>query len=767
MIRSIKLLRNVGVFNSDNTVASHNFKRIVLIYGENGSGKTTLTEILRSLETGDKSAILERRRFGSEYEPQVVLECDGESSTTRFQNGSWNKKLPHIRVFDEAFMDKNVYSGLAVEPQHRRNLHDFVLGEQGVSLSRRKQDLVQLVEMSSQKQREVRDAIPEEKLHGVSVDDFCDLPNMPDIEAKINNARNELDAAQHNSAICNTPLFKTLTLPSFDAETVSRTLSQDLPSLGKTAEASVLEHIESLGDGGESWINDGMRYVSGSAEETCPFCDQKTIGISLIKHYRAYFSEEYVRLKHNIKDVLSAIRYTHSDAAQREFEHVVEANRGLEPFWKQFCDMSLPEIDTSAIVDNWTSARDEIIRLLETKQAAPPEPVSLDSNMLKPYERRMRQIADTNRQLTAYNDTIKEIKEQVSAVSADTVERKLAVLQATEARHSQDIAPLCTAYLQAKADKESAETQRDQIAQKLKEYRDKAFPALQDEVNRYLSCFNTRFSVRDFQPTNIRAGSSCEYSVRVRDTSVSASIDRKSSNAPSIGNTLSTGDRNTLALALFFSSLAKEEHLKDTIVVIDDPVSSLDEYRSLTTIQELRDLAKIVEQMIILSHNKQFLGQAWKIMGSEECLSLKISHRDTGSVIDNWGINLELNAEQTSRQNLLKNYAKDKIGDPQEVAEAIRPYLEASLAMTCSSHYRASRPFMNFISMCRDKIHTPDEILDEATITAIQNIYDYAKQFHHGSSHIWENNGIDSEELRGYVYKVLSVMKPSVTNSRS
>ena len=767
MIKRINLLRNVGVFNSDDAVHSHDLKRIVIIYAENGSGKTTLTEILRSLETGDESAILTRRRFNSVHEPQVVIEYDGEPSTLRFQNKSWNKKLSNIRVFDDVFVDKNVYSGLAVDPQHRQNLHDFVLGEKGVTLSHQKQKMVQLIADNNQEQKEIRDSIPEEKLYGIPIDEFCNLPSMPDIEAKIDTAGKELDAAQHNDVICNTPLFENITLPSFDADAICKILSQGLTSLGRDAETKVINHIESLRSGGESWISEGMRYMSGDVKESCPFCGQKTIDVSLIKHYNTYFGDEYAHLKCNINDMLDDIRDAHSDATQRDFTRIVAANQGLEPTWKKFGDVSLPKIDAKTIVDDWISARDAVVQLLEAKQAAPLEIMHLDRSVLQVYELHISNIIDANNELTICNDTIQEIKKQAGAGNIDKIKHDLNVLLATEARHSKDIDPLCTAYLKAKTDKEEVEKKRNAITQKLNEYRDKVFPGIQDEINKYLLRFNARFSIGTFRPKNIGAGSSCEYDVCINNTLVPVNGGKKPSNAYHIGNTLSTGDRDTLALALFFSSLVKNENLQNAIVVVDDPVSSFDEFRSMATVHELRDLSKTVKQMIILSHNKQFLSQAWKMMDSKECVSLKISHHDTGSAIDKWDINLESNADQTDRHKLLKNYAKDKIGDPKKVAEATRLYLEASLEITCSSHYRAGRPFMEFINTCKNYLHTPDEIIDDVTITEIQNIHDYAKQPHHGSHQTWENNDINNEELQGYVRRALSITKPSATILRS
>lgn len=70
---------------------------------------------------------------------------------------------------------------------------------------------------------------------------------------------------------------------------------------------------------------------------------------------------------------------------------------------------------------------------------------------------------------------------------------------------------------------------------------------------------------------------------------------------PSFRTVLSAGDHNTLALAFFFATLDQDPNLANKIVVIDDPVSSLDEHRTLTTVQEIRNLVGRSVQIIILS----------------------------------------------------------------------------------------------------------------------------------------------------------------------
>jgi hypothetical protein len=126
MINSIQLLRNIGLFDSVNSAANIPLARLTLMHAENGRGKTTLAAILRSLATGDPIPIAERRRLAAQHPPHVVLECDGGPPPAMFRNNAWNRTLSNLAVFDDVFVDQNVYSGLAVEVGHRQNLHELI-----------------------------------------------------------------------------------------------------------------------------------------------------------------------------------------------------------------------------------------------------------------------------------------------------------------------------------------------------------------------------------------------------------------------------------------------------------------------------------------------------------------------------------------------------------------------------------------------------------------------------------------------------------------
>jgi wobble nucleotide-excising tRNase len=76
-------------------------------------------------------------------------------------------------------------------------------------------------------------------------------------------------------------------------------------------------------------------------------------------------------------------------------------------------------------------------------------------------------------------------------------------------------------------------------------------------------------------------------------------------------NCLSEGEKTALAFSYFLSKFENErdmeEKRKESVVVIDDPISSLDENRLYSTAHLIRDNFKTVRQLIVLSHNFLFL----------------------------------------------------------------------------------------------------------------------------------------------------------------
>ena len=158
MVEKISILKNIGQF--DNAVIGQpiELNKLSLIYAENGRGKTTLANILRSLSENNPTLVQERWRLKAINSPHIAIQAEGKSFT--FQNGAWVVHLPNIAIFDDNFVAQNVCSGIEVDSEHRQNLHELIIGAQGVSLSKALQDEVAKIEDHNRSIREKEAAIP-------------------------------------------------------------------------------------------------------------------------------------------------------------------------------------------------------------------------------------------------------------------------------------------------------------------------------------------------------------------------------------------------------------------------------------------------------------------------------------------------------------------------------------------------------------------------------------------------------------------------------
>ena len=768
MINRFKLLQNIGRFNSDAGGASHELSKLTLIYADNAQGKTTLTAILRSLASGDPRSITERHRLGSQHPPKAVLSWQDEPSDVRFQKGAWSHTFENLKVFDDHFVDENVYSGLDVAASHRQNLHELILGDRGVALNRTLQAHVSRVTEHNTAISAHSTAIPEQKRYGLSVEAFCALPNLHDLDEKIADAERDLKAAQDQGLVLAASIFASIELPDFDIEVIRETLGKDLADLDKSAEAQVQAHIQTLGEGGESWVADGVQRAEQRDDSLCPFCGQNIQGVDLIAHYRAYFSQEYTRLKQDVSRLINDIDHNHADGKQVEFERTVRTLIQSRQFWASYCDVPTVEIDSAAIVDAWNAARGAVGEQLQAKQGAPLDQQSLNQSTvdaLDAYAGRRQAIASINQTLQATNEEIQQVKQRAQTAEISKITTTLNRLKATKSRFREDIVPLCDAYLAELAAKTHTETARDEARKELEEYRTNVFPQLQGGVNDYLDRLNVSFRIGNLTPTNIGggSGSTCTYNVEINNTPIAVRSNTNTPGEPSFRNSLSAGDRNTLALALFFSSLDRNPNLSDTLVVIDDPMSSMDAHRSLATVQKVRELSRQAKQTIVLSHDKRFLcGILDGLNRHEEYTTLEIASNGNESTIQHWDATQDSITEHDQRYFMLQEYATTQTGTLRDVAAAIRFYLEGYFRAACPGQFPPGKQLGSFIQECRQLIGGNDEVLDETTAAELDNIREYANRFHHDTNPAWQSEYINPSELRGFVKRTLSLAGPPI-----
>lgn len=762
MLQQIQLVRNIGQFDSISPGAQLPLDELTVVYAENGRGKTTLSAILRSLATGDASYIAERHRLGSAHPPHAVLQHAGGISHV-FEDNIWSAALPEIAVFDDTFVAQNVCSGIDIAPEHRQNLHELILGSRGVALNADVQTHVAAIEEHNRQLRAKGDAIPAELRGNLTPDQFCDLVPGEDVTARLEETKQRLVAAQSGDAIQHRETFSPLQLPAFDVDDINTILARGIADLDVTAAEMVREHLGTLGANGEQWVSTGITLIGdGETQEDqpCPFCQQSLTNSTIIDHYRSYFGQAYIDLKQAIGDQQRVLSQAHGGDVAAVFERAVRVAGQCREFWARFVEIPEIEIDTGAFALLWRNAREQVLALITAKQAAPLESMRLSAEAvtaINEYHAARLRVLELSTTLIAVNPQLEVVKEQSMAADIDALVTDITSLRSAQHRQSAQVITLCESYLAEKRGKAATELLRTNARQALDNYRQNVFPTYETAINTYLQRFGAGFRLQGMNSVNNRGGSSVTYSMLINDSAVPLTL----GGGPSFRTTLSSGDRNTLALAFFFASLEQEPNLADRIVVFDDPMTSLDEHRSLVTVQEILGLVNRAGQVIALSHSKLFLMGLWN--GAPRDLpraSMRINRFANASRMSAWDVTGDCVSEHDRRFARVLDYllAADPLQERQ-VAADLRPMLEVFMRVVYPDAFPPGSLLGQFVITCQQRLNTPRELLNEVSRTELRALLDYANRFHHDTNPACEIEIINDQQLMGFAQRVLGFIR--------
>lgn len=761
MINRLQLLRNVGQFDSVSSAAKIDLAKITLVYAENGRGKTTLSAILRSLATGEALPIVERHRLGSAHPPEVIIACTGDSDPARFQKGSWTRTCADMIVFDDLFVDRNVYSGLEVGAEHRQNLHELILGEQGVVLARRVQDLAEQIRLHNSELRTKTAALQNIERHGLSIDDFCTLPAHGDVDGAISTAEKLSASIAQAELVRTTELFSSLALPTVDVAAVRSLLKKTIADVDAEAMNAARAHFASLGKGAETWVSTGMDFASTISKHTsdnCPFCAQQLASSSMFAAYREYFADAYKKHLAQVVATATQVENTLKGDALAGFERQIQAARTKQTFWSSFCTLPDVAIDSTDLAAAWQQARNGLLAALLAKKSDPLQSLALDQTtekVLTRFDVAAEGVATLSAALLRANENIERVKEASKAGKAAAIQSELKRLKATKERHVAATSTACGEYLQAKAAKATAEADKTAAQTALNSHRTTVLPLYQSSINKYLVLFNAGFSIEKVEPLDAAGTPSCTFNLGINTHLVP--IAGKA--GATFKNTLSAGDRNTLALAFFFASIERDPKKASKVVVLDDPVSSLDKHRTLATVQEARKLAQHVSQVIVLSHSKPFLARIWQQLDPKHAIALEVTRDTVGSTIVLWNVNDENVTEYDRRHARLREYAESNTGKVRDVAEAIRPLLEGYLRVACAADFRPGILLGPFRKTANDRHAAGKPIIEAAKLSELENLTEYGNKFHHDTNPAWDTEQINDGELLGYVQRTLAFVR--------
>ncbi len=307
--------------------------------------------------------------------------------------------------------------------------------------------------------------------------------------------------------------------------------------------------------------------------------------------------------------------------------------------------------------------------------------------------------------------------------------------------------------------KEQAERDKETAQAALDSHRVAVFPAYQGAINTYLVKLNAGFSIEQVQPQNTPGRPSCTYELVFNTHRVPVAAGTTAPGSPAFKNTLSAGDRNTLALAFFFAGLDRDPNQANRIVVFDDPVSSLDEHRCVATIQEARGLVSRVAQVCVLSHSKAFLARIWQHADQSNTACLTVARDGLGSTLAAWNVTEESITEYDKRHSRLREYMASNTGNTREVAQSIRPVLEGYLRVACPQFCPPGQLLGPFRGIAQQRAASGTPIIDAMKLTELSNLTEYSNRFHHDTNPAWDSEHINDGELQGFVRRTLEFAK--------
>jgi wobble nucleotide-excising tRNase len=755
MLNRIISIKSVGRFRNCAASGDVTFRRLTLIFGENGRGKTTLCAILRSLARNDPAFVIGRKTLGSADGPEIQLLIS--NGNIAFRDGAWQAAFPNIAVFDGTYISENLFAGDIIAADQRRNLYRVIVGAQGVTLAGRLNELETQIKTKQAEIRDNRAGLQNHVPAGMTVDAFIALPADADIDVKIAAKEQDLQAAQRSAQLQQRVALTAATAPAFPAA-FAELLAKTFAGVAVDAEKRVGEQIErhKMHDGGETWLTEGLEYV---ASEECPFCGQKMRGSDLIAAYRSFFSEAYHALRDEVTALSTTIDTALGDLVAAGIDQTVLQNHGSVEFWQEYCELAAPVAPAGKVAEVLKALRESAQSLLQKKAGTPLDAVAPDETFtqaLADFETLRAELASYNAAVAAANAIITARKRQAQTANVREVEAALGKLKAQKARHLEEVPALCADDGRLQGEKNALDQEKATAKEQLDAHTAQVIAQYGQSINHYLDRINAGFRITT--PTHTYRGGppSTSYQILINQNAVDLGDAGTPLDRPSFKNTLSAGDRNTLALAFFLAELAQDPARATKIVVFDDPFTSMDSFRRSHTVHQINRCGEFSAQVVVLSHETGFLKMLYDRLSPADRKTLQLARvGEENTTIVEWDIDKAVQARYRADLETLQQFYSLAEGEQRDIIQKIRPVLEGYCRNLYPTQFGEQDMMGVIIGKIRDAGATHPlqpivEDLDELNI--------YCRRYHHAENPNAATEPIDESELTAYVGRTLKLV---------
>ena len=714
MIQKVVRISGIGRFEGCKAQGQVDLKRVTTIYADNGRGKSTFASILRCLHTRGTAELLGRRTLGGGQDPPVV-DLRTPNGNVRLQDGEWSGPHVSLAVFDSKFVDSNVYYGSHVHHDIKKNMYELVVGEQSVTLVRAVGELDEQMKDATAATRSKGIEIGKYSGQAFKVDEFVDLSVPADLKQQSDAQLGKVAALRTATETANREGPKVVQLPDLPFDSIVALVSEDLGTVGDAATAITRAHIQACMDAhGEAWVAQGLSYIR---DDCCPFCGRGLAGTGLVDGYRAYFSAAYAALRGKVDSMLDRIHSLLSPEALSAIQTAAHTNARLVDSWRQYVNVDLPELDLEALREAWQAVRDGIVAVLQRKHDAPLDPIDVSTDLAlwaARYETAANAVLSHNEAVERARAVIDSAKAALTASSLPHEEAELRRLLAMESRGKPEVDALCREYRALMGAHDELVAKKDQAKAELEKHAGDVLARYEKRLNEYMDKFGAEFRIVDVKHTYAGGKPNVTYHIEINDTAVPlGDPDKTPESEPSFRNTLSSGDRSTLALAFFLARLREQADLDSTVVVFDDPITSLDVQRRAATIGEVVGIATRAAQVIVLSHDDDFLRGVWDGWADRmstckaDRAALAFARSGRGTTIKLWDIEKETEDNYFKNYELLRKYADGTSDISSDFARPlVRPVMEHYLRVRFPVEFRRDEGLDTYLGLVRAAIES-------------------------------------------------------------
>lgn len=647
MIHKVESLVSIGKFRNYQASGDVAFKKLTLIYADNGAGKTTISSVFRSLSENSPDRILKRKSTSSTIaqSARIIQRPAGLPDITHtFNPTGWRHIYPDIEIFDIHFVDENIYSGCEFHDDHRKHLHQFVIGAQSVTIQQQLDQNKTDKASSKTLQATLESQLTTQVSHGLTttmITAYLGLrvTQAANIDQRITDAQAALRSANSNVVIQTLQALNQQTQIniSLNFEELTTDLTTTMQTLQDAALQTLFEqHCQDLANHGitepQTWLKTGFHYtehrIAEQEDPLCPFCSQALPDtLQILSAYTNLFNEEFNALTTRLTGYLETLVQFNLEVEIQRINNAGSVNTGRITSWATHLPASTVVPDEQIIADEQIFRQQLAALIVLVRNKAQNPSVAVATTPLTEFQSSLatitQNISQYNIQVIAYNASINTFRSGIQTVLQ--AQNNLNELQRIKKRFEPAIITICGQLQIERQHLRTLEGNYTTLSQQQQAAAQIFFVTYRDRINYYLgTVFRTSFSI-DNVVHIAPQGRGTQNKINYRLTMEGHEISFDATQPNSAKDCLSEGDKSTIALAFFLSKLDIDPGKSNKILVFDDPLSSFDSNRRLYTVQLIKNLLPDLKQIIVLSHNENFLYEIYKRVAAAERKTLRIN----------------------------------------------------------------------------------------------------------------------------------------------